>query len=593
MFSLEQFNFGGVPDNRMFLKGFDGEEERITGKQIHLYQNEGEREMRGIDSFPSDFGFYVDNTADDGLLWSNFQQEYQQHQLFSDLGISDEIVPPPLQPSYEELANLSDVRIGNHGLDEPKEKNSFSIPLTSLGILKNHGSGFRRLTGEKTKVPSNGTTWTKPETRVMGGQKLSTVDVLRLAGERFIQSPSQGAGDLSILSHPFGSSFFNLSDSETKDVELVQNLLSSAEKIGQQQYDRASKLLSLCDDLSSDAGNPVERVVYYFSKALREKIDLETGRITSKGLGKKQLSDLEGLMVRANSATVGFHEKVPFSQICQFTGIQAIIEHVAEAKKIHFIDLDLRTGVHCAVLMQALASRSQCSVELLKISAVATNSKSTIEETSERLKCFARTINLPFSFSLVMVSDMLDLKPDLFPLEDEEAVAINARYCLRAMLPMPDRLESLMRVLRNINPRIMVVAEVEASHNSPVFVNRFIEALFFFGAYFDCLEDCMDCNDPDRKTAESVNFNQGIRNIIAAEGEQRINRNVTISVWRAFFARYGMVEEELSTSSLYQASLVIKNFASGSSCTLHMDGKCLIVGWKGTPLHSLSAWKFI
>lgn len=120
----------------------------------------------------------------------------------------------------------------------------------------------------------------------MGGQKLPTEDILRLAGEIFILFSSQRVNDLSMLNHPFPSSCLDLSNDESEDVELVQNLLASAEKVGQQQYDRASKLLSLCD-LSSNTGNPVQRVVYYFSEALREKIDRETGRIASKGWGKK------------------------------------------------------------------------------------------------------------------------------------------------------------------------------------------------------------------------------------------------------------------------------------------------------------------
>ncbi|KAF5941531.1 hypothetical protein HYC85_019173 [Camellia sinensis] len=243
--------------------------------------------------------------------------------------------------------------------------------------------------------------------------------------------------------------------------------------------------------------------------------------------------------------------------------MQAIIESVAEASKVHLIDLE-RNGVQCAVWMQALAGRSECPLELLKITTVGTKSKSTIEET-----------------------DMLDLKEDLFDLEPEETVVIIARHSLRSMLARPDWLESLMRVIRNINPCLLVVTEVEANHNSPVFVNRFIEAFFFYGAFFDCLEDCMDQNDPNRKVSESMYFSQGLQNIFSAEGEERTIRH------RAFFARFGMMEEELSTSSLYQASMVVKNFACGSSCTFGMDGKCLIIGWKGTPIYSLSAWKFM
>ncbi|GFZ13912.1 hypothetical protein Acr_24g0001020 [Actinidia rufa] len=585
-FSLKQFNFGGDPEQYSSSMGFESQEGWNMGKHPHLHGNE----------IWGDFGCYVENTADDGLLWSEYQQE-PQRQLFSNLGILDDlyvdIVSPPFQSyHHEELPELASAHNENSLLDEDMMENACAIPLSSLGILKNYGSGFRRLHGERIKVSSYSTTCTQPVPKV-NGRKLSTDDIFRLAGKKFIQSSSQRIDGISALSHPFDTSFLGLSDEETKDVELVQNLLASAEKVGQQQYNRANKLLSQCDESSSDTGNPVQRVVYYFSEALREKIDWETGRSTSKGMGKQQLLDYDKALVSPNlAAIVAFRQKLPFYQVCEFSGMQAIVERVSGAKKVHLIDLEIRNGMRCTVLMQALAGRSECPIELLKITAVATKSKSKLEETGERLMDFANSMNIPFSFSVIMVSDMLDLKDDLFDLEAEETVAVNATCSLRSLLARPDRLETLMRVLRNINPCIVVVTETEANHNSPFFVNRFIEALFSYGAVFDCLEDCMDRSDPNRKISESTYISPAILNIVAAEGEERIFRHVNISVWRTFFARFGMVEEELSTSSLYQASMVVKNFSCGSSCSFHMDGKCLIIGWKGTPIHSLSAWKF-
>ena len=144
-----------------------------------------------------------------------------------------------------------------------------------------------------------------------------------------------------------------------------------------------------------------------------------------------------------------------------------------------------------------------------------------------------------------------------------------------------------MGVVRSINPCIMVFIEVEANHNSPAFDSRFIGALFFFSAYFDCIETFMKLDNPNRMIIESEYFGEGIRSIVAAEGEERKIRHLKIDVWRAFFARFGMVDSELSILSLDQAHLMVKRFDCEKSCRLDMNGKCLIIGWKGTPLHSL------
>ena len=186
---------------------------------------------------------------------------------------------------------------------------------------------------------------------------------------------------------------------------------------------------------------------------------------------------------------------------------------------------------------------------------------------------------------------MLDLDASLFKLNSNESLAVYSSFLLWTMICQQDRLECLMKVLRSINPCVIFVAENEANINSTVFVSRFTEALFYYGAHFDCLENCLS-DDPARNILESVNYGHAIENILMPEKEQRTTRYVKVNVWKTFFTRFNMVQIELSTYSLYQARLVAKNFGCGSSCSLAMDGKSLLVGWKGTPLISLSVWKF-
>ncbi|KAL4592400.1 hypothetical protein LXL04_005392 [Taraxacum kok-saghyz] len=376
---------------------------------------------------------------------------------------------------------------------------------------------------ELIKPHTNPKTTNKPNHDVLSlevnTRKLSTDQVIRLGGEKFIQSCSSSSrNDISMPSHPYRSSFVNFSNQEDKDVELVQNLLLSAEKVSQKQFERAIKLLNWCDTLSLSFGNPIQRLVYYFSKALREKIGNETGRISihGPGTGKKHLDDIEGRLLTPNPTWVSVYEKLPFFQAAQFSGVQALVDAVMGASKVH---------------------------------------------------SFAESINLSFSFNVVMVEDMLDFKKYHLDLDREESLAVYSSYGLWRMIGKQDRLESLMKVIKSINPRVMVVSEAAVNLNSLKFVNRFIEALFYFGAFFDALEDCMDRDDENRTITESVYMGNGIYNIVATEGLERAVRNVDVYVWRQFFSRFGMKEIELSMSSLYQANLVAENFACGSSCT--------------------------
>ncbi|KAL3508159.1 hypothetical protein ACH5RR_033541 [Cinchona calisaya] len=400
------------------------------------------------------------------------------------------------------------------------------------------------------------------------------------------------SSESSVFSHPYVSSFGGLCEEYSKNVQLVQYLLASAEKVGEKQFERAGKLLLECDELSSVQGNPVERLVYYFSGALHERIDRETGTVTPKILGKMQSLDLLDTISGFTPDIIAMKTFIPFSQVSQFAGIQAILDQVADATKIHIVNLEIRTGMHYTILMQAIATRSQNPLEYLKVTAVGNKSRTKIEETGKLFSSFAQALNLKFSFNIVMVADILDLNENLFEIKADEAVAVWVEYYLMFMIGRQDMLESLMKVIKAIHPRVMIVTEVEGNHNSQVFVTRFIEALFHYGAFYDCLEDCLKHDRANRMFVESIYFSQAIRNIVATEGEERTIRHVAVNVWKAFFALFGMVQVELSMSSMYQANLVLNNFDSWNSCTLDVDGKSLLIGWKGTPIHSLSAWKF-
>ncbi|PON93208.1 GRAS transcription factor [Trema orientale] len=565
-------------------------EEVNTEYRVHSYGGEKWGDSRATDYLSPDFGCHQDDISNEGFLFSKYQLKEQQEEKISDYELLNDtrvdIDSPPLETCLEEIAKLGEIPPVISDV-EAKKKKKCPISLAALELLKNYSGGVKKMMGERVKEPCNDKTSNE-------ANKLSTDEILRIAGTRFIQSSSQPADHVpSMLSHPFESSFYGLSYEETKDVELVELLLSCAEKVGCQQFERGSKLLNQCYQLCSNRGNPVQRVVHYFCEALRERVDKETGRNIALSLLTQQQFDPDKAMMTLKAQHYAFHQEVPFSQLSLFAGLQAIIENVAEAKKIHIIDLGIRSGLQWTILMQALASSHESQLELLKITALGTTSKHLIEETGERLLSFAKTMNIPLSFKILMVSDMSHLKEGLFELDADEKVVVYSSFLLRSFLSEPDQLESVMKVIRSLNPCVMVAIEVEANHNSPFFVNRFIEALFYYGAFFDCLETFMKRDDENRMISESLYFGQGIRNIVATEGKQRKIRHVTIDVWRSFFARFGMESAELSSSSLYQAKLIIQKFSCEDSCALDVNAKCLIVRWKGTPILSLSVWKFV
>lgn len=452
---------------------------------------------------------------------------------------------------------------------------SIEMAYTFHGIDEIQGS-YRSLTGHEDQER----------------RRLSTEEIMRVAGERYIQFSNNKVDCITMFIHPYSSSLSSLSAEETRGADLAYLLLTAAEKVGYKQYDRASRLLTQSEYLASEAGNPVQRVSFYFAAALRERISREMGSTTVRRMSSEQVRGQDIQSSGTDFTFLASHQEFPLIKVIQFAAMQTILDSVAMDVKVHLIDLQISCGIHWMVLMQALSERKNCPIEFLKITAVATTDRQKIEETGRMLKSFAQSLNISFSFKVVFVSDIKDIKGELFDIKASEVVAVYSPTILTTMISRPDCMETLMRVIRSFNPSIMVVSEVEANHNSPSFVKRFIEALFFFSACYDCLEDCMERNNQYRVILERNHFGKGIQNIVAAEGEERVTRSVKINVWRAFFARFKMEEIAVSTSSLYRANLVLDQFSCGGSCTLENNGKCLIVGWKRTPIQSVSAWKF-
>ncbi|XP_058071188.1 protein NODULATION SIGNALING PATHWAY 2-like [Magnolia sinica] len=227
----------------------------------------------------------------------------------------------------------------------PKKKKAFQL-------LRNYISGYKRLRGENLNKSSE-----EAPQPTKGGRELSTDDVMRIAVARYIQFSLEMEDGLSKLKLPLGSMLSGFSDEETEDVELTHLLLASAEKIGNWQYDQVRNLLVRCSRLGSNVGNPVQRVVHYFTDALRERIDRETGRVLLKGSDGTRWGegeDVEEMQMGPDPALLACHQLVSIPVVTQFVEIQAIIENMVSAKRIHLIDLGIKVGMQWSILMQAL-----------------------------------------------------------------------------------------------------------------------------------------------------------------------------------------------------------------------------------------------
>ncbi|KAG8370513.1 hypothetical protein BUALT_Bualt14G0124700 [Buddleja alternifolia] len=373
-------------------------------------------------------------------------------------------------------------------------------------ILNKYGSQMKRLRdGNKpiqlklfeTKLNS------ETESNSSSSQVISADSILRMAKMELLQKNS-GFSNLSNSSE-FDS---GLDHNKVKLLKLALCLLNAAEKFSHKDYDEAEKLLNSVVLASHDDGHPIERVVTCFARDLKERIDSETGKFD---LEREVVHvDMDETLVDLRTAIHTCEQKLSFNQIAHFTGIQTILDSVGSAQRIHFIDIGKKLGSHWIVMMHALANRKDCPIEQLKITAVCTP-KDNIEKSGKLLSSFAESMKLPFIFK-ILHSEMYALEKDMFELEKDEALAVYLVYSLITLSASPKNIESLIKGIKNLNPHIMVVNEIEVNIHGSDFINRFHESLFLCSAMFDHLGDCLERDNQCRKIVEKIYFQAIIKN---------------------------------------------------------------------------------
>ena len=180
-----------------------------------------------------------------------------------------------------------------------------------------------------------------------------------------------------------------------------------------------------------------------------------------------------------------------------------------------------------------------------------------------------------------------------FQLHPGETLAVNCVLFLYKLLGEESSAEihPFLRVIKAMNPVVVTVAEREASHNSPVFLHRFIAALDHYAAMFESLEATLPASSQERLTVEQVLFGREIVDVVAAEGEDRRERHERFELWQRAMWGAGFGNLPLSPFSLSQAKLLLRIHYPLEGYQLQMVKDSLFLGWRGRPLFSVSSWR--
>ncbi|KAI4339459.1 hypothetical protein MLD38_024402 [Melastoma candidum] len=373
-----------------------------------------------------------------------------------------------------------------------------------------------------------------------------------------------------------------LVDSQETGVRLVHTLMACAEAVQQENLKLADALVKHVSLLAASQPGAMRKVATYFAEALARRIY----RIYPREFSLNSSS--------YNILQMHFYESCPYLKFAHFTANQAILEAFATVPRVHVIDFGLKEGMQWPALMQALALRpgGPPAFRLTGIGPPQPDNTDTLQQVGWKLAQLADTIGVEFDFRGFVANSLADLEPSMLNISSSEVetVAVNSVFELHKLLAMPGAIEKVLGSIRAMRPKIFTMVEQEANHNSPVFLDRFNEALHYYSSLFDSLAGCGAGASEDTVMSE-VYLGRQICNIVACEGTERVERHESLIHWRSRMESAGFNPVHLGSNAFKQASMLLALFAGEDGYRVEENNGSLMLGWHTRPLIATSAWQ--
>ncbi|CAI0540818.1 unnamed protein product [Linum tenue] len=252
-------------------------------------------------------------------------------------------------------------------------------------------------------------------------------------------------------------------------------------------------------------------------------------------------------------------------------------------------------GVQWPPLMQALAERRP-PPPLLRITGAGSD-PDTLHRTGSRLSKFAHSLGLTFHFHPLLLQQHQPhvVRCSSVAVVPGEALAVNCMFYLhRLIVSNQQQREEEEQVLRlflsevkeELSPRVVTVGERELEGREVG------EAVEYYGAVFESLEETVPPGSGERAAVEGAWFGREIREAVAMGGSSR-----RMEWWGKVMRRAGFGNVGLSPFAVSQAKLLLRLHYPSEGYRLQDDDdgetklRGLLLGWRDRPLFSISSWR--
>lgn len=374
-------------------------------------------------------------------------------------------------------------------------------------------------------------------------------------------------------------------------LDLVHMLLACAEAVGCRDNQQAELLLSQIWPLASPSGDSLQRVSYCFAKGLKCRLSLLPQNVIANGTLTSITLDVP-LITRENKmeAFQLLYQTTPYIAFGFMAANEAICQASQGKSSIHIVDLGMEHTLQWSSLIRALSSRPE-GPPMLRITGLTGNEENLKLQTSMNL-----LVEEASSLGMHLEIQAIDepATPSLLTMEKlnlrkGEALFVNSILQLHKYVKESrGYLKEILLSIKKLGPIALTVVEQDTNHNGPFFLGRFLESLHYYSAIFDSLEASMPRNNQHRMKIERVHFSEEIRNVVAYEGPDRIERHERVDQWRRQLGRAGFQVIPLNCTS--QARMMLSVYDC-EGYTLSSEKGNLLLGWKGRPVMMASVWQ--
>eukprot|EP00271_Cylindrocystis_brebissonii_P014198 TRINITY_DN35475_c0_g1_i1.p1 TRINITY_DN35475_c0_g1~~TRINITY_DN35475_c0_g1_i1.p1 ORF type:complete len:792 (+),score=122.63 TRINITY_DN35475_c0_g1_i1:112-2487(+) len=380
---------------------------------------------------------------------------------------------------------------------------------------------------------------------------------------------------------------------ESNPIELlvkVANAIVAGEK------DAAHKYLEQLHDVASIYGDASQRLSAYFLEGLTARI---TGEMPVDHPGlltpvEYKPPDCARHLMQAFTVLVTSSPYLTFGQV---TVNCAILEAFMGASHVHIVDFGIGHGLQWPPLFQALAARPggppHVRMTGIDLPTHGTRRAFCVLETGFRMEAVAKKWGIPFKYDC-LASRLEDVKPEQIEIYEGEVVAVNCALRLHLLLDEAaspsDPRSTVLRTICSLNPSIFTMVAQHTNHNSPFFLSRFYEALYYYAGLFDSIDASVPSTSTERRVFEQQVLGKAIVNVVACEGPNRVERQEAPGQAYARVVRAGFAPRVLSQNVTTIATELLKTYRPGYGMK-HDAEAGLVLTWQEQPLLAVSAWQ--